>query len=55
VRFIVGVIRLLDASQFYARYAPISGEAFAPEVLPGMLLFGYATGVFSSRQLEIAT
>jgi transposase len=55
VRFIVGVIGLLDVSSFYARYAPIGGEAFAPEVLLGLLLFGYATGVFSSRKLETAT
>lgn len=54
-RFIVGIIGLLDVSQIYARYAPLGGEAFAPEVLLGVLFDGYATGVFSSRKLETAT
>ena len=54
-RFIVGVIGLLDLSSFYAWYAPIGGQAFAPEVLLGLLLYGYATGVFSSRKIEKAT
>ena len=38
-RFIVGVIGLLDLSNFYAGYAPIGGQAFAPEVLLGLLLY----------------
>jgi len=54
-RFIVGIIGLLDVSQIYACYAPLGGEAFAPEVLLGVLFYGYATGVFSSRKLETAT
>lgn len=51
-RFIVGVIALLDLSAIYARYAPVGGEAFAPEILLGLLFYGYATGVFSSRKIE---
>ena len=39
-RFIVGVIALLDLSALYARYASVGGEAFAPEVLLGLLLIG---------------
>ena len=31
------------------------GEPYAPEVLLGLLLYGYATGVFSSRKIERAT
>jgi len=31
------------------------GEAIAPEVLLGLLFYGYATGVFSSRKIEKAT
>lgn len=54
-RFIVGVIALLDLSAIYARYAPVGGEAFAPEILLGLLFYGYATGVFSSRKIEQAT
>jgi len=54
-RFVVGIIALLDLSVFYARYAPVGGEAYAPEILLGLLLYGYATGVFSSRKIEQAT
>lgn len=54
-RFIVDVIAQLDLSPIYARYGERGGEAIAPEVLLGVLFYGYATGVFSSRKLEKAT
>ena len=54
-RFIVSVIALLDLSAIYARYASVGGEAYAPEILLGLLFYGYATGVFSSRKIEKAT
>jgi len=54
-RFIVAIIGILDLSAIYARYAPVGGEAFAPEILLGLLFYGYATGVFSSRKIERAT
>jgi transposase len=54
-RFIVAIIALLDLSAFYAHYAPVGGMPYAPEVLLGLLLYGYATGVFSSRKIEKAT
>ena len=54
-RFIVKVIALLDLSAIYARYAPVGGEPYAPELLLGLLFYGYATGVFSSRKIEKAT
>ena len=54
-RFIVGVITLLDLRAIYAGYAAVGGAAFAPELLLGLLFYGYATGVFSSRKLEKAT
>ncbi len=54
-RFIVAVIALLDLSTIYARYAALGGEAYAPEILLGLLFYGYATGVFSSRKIEKAT
>ena len=54
-RFIVDVIAQLDLSAIYARYGERGGEAIAPEVLLGVLFYGYATGVFSSRKLEKAT
>ncbi len=54
-RFIVDVISQLDLGAIYGRYAPVGGEAFAPELLLGLLFYGYATGVFSSRKIEKAT
>ena len=54
-RFIVDVIAQLDLRQIYARYAPVGGEPIAPEILLGLLFYGYATGVFSSRKIEKAT
>jgi transposase len=54
-RFSVGIIALLDLKAIYAGYAVVGGAAFAPELLLGLLFYGYATGVFSSRKLEKAT
>jgi transposase len=42
-------------SRIYAGYAPIGGVAFAPEILLGLLFYGYATGMFSSRKIERQT
>jgi transposase len=42
--FIVDMVAQLDLSSIYAQYAPVGGEAFAPEVLLGLLLYGYTTG-----------
>ena len=54
-RFVVDVIAQLDLSHLYACYAPEGGEAIAPEILLGLLFYGYAAGVFSSRKLEKGT
>jgi transposase len=54
-RFVVDVIAQLDVHKLYARYATEGGEAIAPEILLGLLFYGYATGVFSSRKLERGT
>jgi transposase len=54
-RFVVDVIAQLDLSSLYARYGTRGGEPFAPEILLGLLFYGYATGVFSSRRIEKAT
>jgi transposase len=54
-RFVVDVITQLDLSPIDKRYAPVGGVAIAPEILLGLLFYGYATGVFSSRKLERAT
>ncbi len=54
-RFIVDVIAQLDLSAIYARYRTRGGAPYAPELLLGLLAYGYATGVFSSRKIERAT
>ena len=54
-RFIVAIVEMLDLSAFYAYYAAVGGEPLDPKVLLGLLLYGYATGVFSSRKIEQAT
>lgn len=54
-RFVVDVIEQLDLSELTAQYAGRGSKAHHPEVLLGLLIYGYATGVFSSRKLERAT
>ncbi len=54
-RFVADLVAQLDLSAFYARYGTRGGLPYAPEVLLGLLFYGYATGVFSSRQIEQAT
>jgi transposase len=54
-RFVVDSVAQLDLSALYAHYGSRGGEPYAPEMLLGLLLYGYATGVFSSRKIERAT
>jgi transposase len=54
-RFVVEMIDGLDVGAMTGSYRG-SGEApYHPKLLLGLLLYGYATGVFSSRKLERAT
>jgi transposase len=55
VRFVVDTIAHLDLSAIYARYGARGGQPYAPEILLGLLFYGYATGIFSTRKLERAT
>jgi len=54
-RFVVDIVAQLNMSNIYDRYGSMGGTAIAPEVLLGLLFYGYATGVFSSRKIEKAT
>lgn len=54
-RFVVDIMAQLDLSSIYAQFAPRGGVAYAPEILLGLLFYGYATGVFSSRKIEQGT
>src|SRR3989442_15511043 len=54
-RFVVDSVAQLDLSALYGQYGTRGGEPYAPEVLLGLLLYGYATGVFSSPKIDRAT
>jgi transposase len=54
-RFIVDVVEQLELSNIYKQYSDKGAPPYAPEVLLGLLFYGYATGVFSSRKIEQAT
>ena len=53
-RFVVEVIEQLDLSAFVKAYRGSGSASYHPMLL-GLLVYGYATGVFSSRKLERAT
>jgi transposase len=54
-RFVVEVIDGLDLSNLTRQYAGRGSKAHHPASLLAILVYGYATGVFSSRKLERAT
>lgn len=54
-RFIVEVIEQLDLSPLEQSYAGRGSDAHHPAMLAALLLYGYATGTFSSRALERAS
>ena len=54
-RFVVEVIDGLDLSAMSRSYRGTGSASYHPALLLGILVYGYATGVFSSRNLERAT
>lgn len=54
-RFVVEVIEQLDLSELTRQYAGRGSAAHHPAVLLGLLIYGYASGVHSSRKIERAT
>ena len=54
-RFIVEVIDGLDLGRMSGVYRGSGSASYHPRMLLGLLVYGYATGVFSSRKLERAT
>ena len=54
-RFVVEVIEQLDLSELTRQYAGRGSAAHHPAVLLGLLIYGYANGVHSSRKIERAT
>ena len=49
-RFVVDSVAQLDLSALYAKSGQRGGEPYAPEMVLGLLLYGYATGVWSIAQ-----
>ena len=54
-RFVVEVIDGLDLSVMRGSYRNSGSASYPPSLLLGILVYGYATGVFSSRKLERAS
>jgi transposase len=54
-RFIAEVLDEMDLSGMVAAYGKSGSPSYHPRVLLGILIYGYATGIFSSRKLEQAT
>ena len=54
-RFVVEVIEGLDLRAMSGSYRGSGSASYHPRMLLGILVYGYATGVFSSRKLERAT
>jgi transposase len=54
-RFVVEVVEGLDLRAMSQSYRGSGSASYHPAVLLSILVYGYATGVFSSRKLERAT
>ncbi len=54
-RFVVDIVDRVDVSELTGGYGGGGKAPHHPGMLLGLLFYGYATGVFSSRKLEQAT
>jgi transposase len=54
-RFVVEVVEGLDLRAMIGSYRGSGEASYHPQLLLGLIIYGYATGVFSSRKLERAT
>ena len=54
-RFVVEVVEGLDLRSMAGSYSGSGEASYHPQLLLGLNIYGYATGVFSSRKLERAT
>lgn len=54
-RFVVEIVEQLNLQALKNSYAGRGSQPYNPEMLVALLFYGYATGVFSSRQLERST
>ncbi len=54
-RFVVDIVDQLDVSALSRQYRGTGSAAYHPTVMLGLLVYGYATGVYSSRRIQAAT
>jgi transposase len=54
-RFVVDIVDQLDLSALTGHYRGTGSAAYHPALMLGLLIYGYATGVYSSRRIEAAT
>ena len=54
-RFVVDIVDQLDLSELTRQYRAGGSPAYHPSVMLGLLIYGYATGVYASRRIETAT
>jgi len=54
-RFVVDIVDQLDLSALSRQYRGTGSAAYHPTVMLGLLVYGYATGVYASRRIEAAT
>lgn len=54
-RYVVEVVEKLDLSDLERAYAGRGSAAYHPALLLSLLIYGYATGCYSSRKIERAT
>ncbi len=54
-RFVVEVVEGLDLRSMTGSYRGSGEASYHPQLMLGLIIYGYATGVFSSRKLERAT
>ena len=54
-RFVVEIVDQLDLSELTRQYRGTGSDAYHPSVMLGLFIYGYATGVYSSRRIEAAS
>ncbi len=54
-RFVVEIVDQLNLSEITRQYRGSGSAAYHPSVMLSLLIYGYATGVYSSRRIEAAT
>jgi len=54
-RFVVDIVDQLDLSALTRQYRGTGSAAYHPTLMLGLLIYGYCTGVYSSRRIEAAT